>query len=244
MELSRTPSPKFLPRQTRYCLGADLGQAADPTALSVIEHCHGVLDAGSDHDRHTNQSEHLQTDAKRFRVVHLERLKLGTPYGDVVRHVKAMLGREPLVGTEDRRQADLVIDAGGVGRGVRDMFVEAGLNPISVQITGGTEVHCTGGRWWNVSKHVLITNLDALLHHDKHPLKFSTNLTESHALAEELRDFERSVGAAGRQTYAARSGKHDDLILSIAIAAWWASRPPSGSGFGVYSATTGVNIFG
>jgi hypothetical protein len=244
MDLSKEPNPKFLPRQTRYVIGADLGQAADPTAISVVQHDHGVLDLGSDFERHTNQSAHLQTEAQRYRVVHLERLRLGTPYGDVVRHVKAMMARAPLCGNEDQREADLVIDAGGVGRGVRDMFIENGMDPVSVQITGGTEVTRAGRKWWNVSKHALITNLDALLHHDKHPLRFSTHLTESHALAEELRDFERSVGAAGRQTYSARSGKHDDLILSIAIACWWVSRPQdTGSGVATYG-SFGVSSFG
>jgi hypothetical protein len=226
MELSKERKPKFLARQTRWVVGADLGQAADPTALCVIEHCTGVTDSGSDFERHTNMSADLQTKAERFRVVHLERLPLQTPYGGVVQHVRDLMGRPPLCADENHRSAELVIDAGGVGRGVADMFVDAGLKPICVTIVGGLETKWAGSTRWNVAKHVLITNLDALLHHDKHPLRFSIHLTESSALADELRDFERSVGSAGRQTYSARSGKHDDLVLCISLAAWWASRPP------------------
>ena len=221
-----------------------LGQAADPTALCVIEHCHGVMDRGSDYERHIGISAHLQTKAERYRVVHLERLPLQTSYGDVVQHVVGMMGRAPLNGNENQRAAELVIDAGGVGRGVADFFVEAGLKPICVTITGGLETTCTGRNRWNVAKHVLITNLDAMLHHDKHPLRFSNHLTESSALAEELRDFERSVGSAGRQTYSARSGKHDHLILCIAIGAWWASRPsPVPPSFSSYGTTESMHHY-
>ena len=248
MELSKEQKPKFLPRHTRFCAGVDIGQSVDPTAICVIEHCHGVTDTGSDFERHIGMTEHLQTSAQRYRVVHLERLPLGTPYGGVVQHVKEMLAREPLCGNENQRPAELAIDAGGVGRGVADFFVEAGLKPICVTITGGLETSCTGLNRWNVAKHVLITNLDAMLHHDKHPLRFSKHLTESSALAEELRDFERSVGSAGRQTYSARSGKHDDLILCIAIAGWWVSRPPpeqaSVAIYSGYSTTTEGDHYG
>src|SRR5262249_40008050 len=41
-------------------------------------------------------------------------------------------------------------------------------------------------------------------------------------IAEELKDFRRHLTAAGRATYQARTGKHDDLVLAVAIALWWA----------------------
>ena len=51
----------------------------------------------------------------------------------------------------------------------------------------------------------------------------------------ELLDFRRSVSAAGRSTYQARTGAHDDLVLSTVIAVWWARRPePQPLQFGTY----------
>jgi hypothetical protein len=135
------------------------------------------MDTGSDFERHLGRTAQLQTKAERYRVVHLERLPLGTPYGGVVQHVKELMAREPLCGNENRWPAELAIDAGGVGRGVADMFIDAGLKPICVTIVGGLETTCTGFNRWNVPKHELITNLDALLHHDRHPLK-SKHLTD------------------------------------------------------------------
>jgi hypothetical protein len=42
-------------------------------------------------------------------------------------------------------------------------------------------------------------------------------------LHEELKDFRRHVTTAGRATYQARTGRHDDLVLAVAIALWWAT---------------------
>lgn len=41
------------------------------------------------------------------------------------------------------------------------------------------------------------------------------------ALQDELKDFKRKVSEAGRVTFNARSGAHDDLVLAVAIAAWY-----------------------
>ena len=56
-------------------------------------------------------------------------------------------------------------------------------------------------------------------------LKFAKGLAEAGAMETELKDFRRYVSAAGRNTWEARSGQHDDLVLSVGIAAWFAARP-------------------
>jgi hypothetical protein len=50
-------------------------------------------------------------------------------------------------------------------------------------------------------------------------LKIAAALSEAGALQEELKDFQRKVSDAGRATYNARKGAHDDLVLAVAIAA-------------------------
>ncbi|MBA3520027.1 MAG: hypothetical protein H0T75_20860 [Rhizobiales bacterium] len=69
----------------------------------------------------------------------------------------------------------------------------------------------------------MISTLDARLHTGE--LKFSDALADADAMSEELRDFRRKVSDAGRSTYAARVGRHDDLVLAVAIAVWWAAWP-------------------
>ena len=151
-----------------------------------------------------------------FDVVHAERVTLGTPYPDGVAHVRDVLSRPPL-----RDRCHLIIDESGVGRAVGDMFTTAGLRPVRVAITAGVDAVKQDTLRWSVAKSLLISGVDARLHSGE--LRFAAELGEAHTLAEEMKDFRRHVGAAGRATYQARTGRHDDLVLAVAIALWWAT---------------------
>jgi hypothetical protein len=200
-------------------VGVDLGQSSDPTAIAVIEHRKGVIDSGSPLDRHCGLTTHLQKPTEFADVRYLQRLPLGMTYPAVVQHVADLLARPPIT------NATLVIDETGVGRAVGDLFIEAGLKPKRVTITAGNEESSGHGLdRWHVAKTILISKLDAALHTGL--LRFAADLTEASAIAEELKDFRRKESDAGRATYAARTGRHDDLVLAVAIAGWWATRPP------------------
>lgn len=225
MELThhRPAEGVFLPRQTSYTVGVDLGQMADYTAISVLENARGVLDFNSEFERHTGLGALPQKPASRVYVKHLERLKLGTTYPAVVQHVKGMLDREPLCRGENRPPATLVVDGTGVGKAVCDIFTEAGLKHQAVTITSSADkARFTGGSW-HVGKQTLVSVLDAMLNIGE--LKFAAALTEAGSLRAELTDFRRKLSDAGRASYAARTGAHDDLVLSVAIAAWWIAKP-------------------
>ncbi len=87
----------------------------------------------------------------------------------------------------------------------------------SLSITAGSEQSWTGGGW-HVAKQILISTLDARLHTGE--LRFAKELLEAGAMQEELKDFRRKVSVAGRYTFEARVGKHDDLVLAVAIGLW------------------------
>src|SRR5262249_53669821 len=163
-------------------MGVDVGKEVDPTAICVIEKCDGVIDHGSDYERHTNQTRALglQKNAERWRVVHMERIPLKTKYGEVIRHIAGLLATPQLQADpdENRSGGELVIDAGGAC-GVSEMFVDNGLKPICVQIRGGYETKWARESTFNVAKHEMISLLDARLNHDRYPLTFSTQLAEA-----------------------------------------------------------------
>jgi hypothetical protein len=238
LDLSQERKPKFLPRKTRLVMGVDVGKEVDPTAICVIEKCDGVIDHGSDLERHTNQTAALglQKKAERWRVVHMERIPLKTKYGEVIRRIAGLLATPQLQADpdENRSAGELVIDAGGAG-GVAEMFIDNGLKPISVIIRGGLDTNWKGRNRFTVAKEELIGLLDARLNHDRYPLTFSTQLTEAEAFKAEIADFRRNVSGAGRMQYEARQGRHDDMILSVGLAVWWLSRPKQQpTVFGVY----------
>ena len=90
----------------RFCVGADLGQSSDPTAIAIVRHRVEPLEKWTPEEATTrNQYSVLRQDIdERFEVPHLERVALGTSYPAIVQHVALMLGHAPL------RGADLVID--------------------------------------------------------------------------------------------------------------------------------------
>jgi hypothetical protein len=200
----------------RFVAGLDVGQSADPSALSVIHHRRVPLETWTEVVKPNGTGTLRQDIEETFDVVHLERLPLQMSYVDQVDYVTEALARSPL-----NSHADFVLDQTGCGAPVGDLFDHAGLKPIRVVITAGlsTEHH---GRKWGVPKHELISGLDAALHSGT--LRFADGLIEAGAMKGELKDFRRHVTAAGRSTFSARSGKHDDLVLSCAIALWWCGR--------------------
>ena len=67
-------------------------------------------------------------------------------------------------------------------------------------------------------KLTLVSRLQVLLHEGR--LKTQRELAEAETLVRELQDFRVDFTAAGHLTFNARSGKHDDLVLALAIAVW------------------------
>jgi hypothetical protein len=60
-------------------------------------------------------------------------------------------------------------------------------------------------------------------------------LDEAQALAWELQDFRATASESGNCRFGARSGRHDDLVLALAIGAWWVNRPSAWTYVGTYN---------
>lgn len=198
-----------------WFVGADIGQANDPTAVAALQH---VITPIGEFIPDVKRKTIKQMFKEEFNVRHLQRLPLGLPYPVQITHVSNLLVREPL------DKATFAVDYTGVGRPVFDMFVRAGLRPQGVLITAGNETTKPEHNIWHAPKLTLVSQLEARLHSGE--LQIARDLAEASALQEELKDFNRSVTAAGRVTYNAREGKHDDLILAVAIALFVALNGP------------------
>jgi hypothetical protein len=55
-------------------------------------------------------------------------------------------------------------------------------------------------------------------------LKVAKALLQAGPLRDELQSFERHVSESGRTTWGARVGAHDDIVLAVSLAVWWAVR--------------------
>jgi hypothetical protein len=180
----------------KYYVGLDLGQAQDYTALSVIEKASGP-------DTAPPRTE--------YRVRHLQRFKLGTPYPDIVTRVYEMIVKLP--------DSVLTVDHTGVGRPVVDLFRASGLNPIAVTITGGDTVNHEAGLW-RVPKRDLVGVLTVAFQNGT--LKIAEALPDAKTLIDELLNFKVKINVkTAHDSYEAwREGVHDDLVLSVAMAVW------------------------
>ena len=119
-----------------YFVGLDLGQRRDYSALAVVERTELILDL--DYVTYERRRE------MRYRVPFVERVRLGTPYPDVVQRVREVLRRPHLAG-----RCTLTMDATGVGAPVLDLLraADLGCAIAPVILTGGERESHTRGMW-------------------------------------------------------------------------------------------------
>ncbi|MBR0735777.1 hypothetical protein JQ581_02460 [Bradyrhizobium liaoningense] len=199
-----------------WLVGVDLGKSVDSTAIAVMHHTiKGTGTGKADHATKTWRQDAVQ----RFDLLHLQRLPLGMNYVAQAHAIGELMQREPLKSAK----AKLVIDQSGVGAGVVDLMEANGLRPIRLQITAGSE-QTQEGNIYRVAKTILISKLEAAMHSKE--LHVAAALTEAESLRDELRDFQRHVTASGANTWSARAGKHDDIVLAVSYGIWWATSGP------------------
>ena len=224
---------------SRWILSVDLGQSIDPTALAVLKITtrRDAVDLSLvDPPRHAVPLSWFNTGmngngqlrdpdgAAHIDVVHLERFPLKTSYVDIVSHVGSILGRPELPPS-----TELLIDQSGVGRPVVDLFRAQGMRPIGVTITGGsseTQKPHPEQDDWLVAKLLLVSRLQSALHAGQ--LRIAEALPEAKTLALELQDFRATIAESGFVRFGARIGRHDDLVLALAIGCWWGTRKKTG----------------
>jgi hypothetical protein len=208
-----SPSPFEMPttaeKETpRYFMGVDLGQSNDHTAIAVLRRVQFLRtdDASARNPRWTEHKPSV------FQLGFLERVPLRTPYPAIVQYVKRLLASPMFTG-----QIDLAIDQTGVGAPVADLFKSGGVTFAGVMITGG-DSESSEGNVYKVPKMTLVSRLQALLHEGR--LQIQKELPEATELVKELQDFRVRFTESGHMTFGAREGRHDDLVLALAMAAW------------------------
>ena len=228
-----------------YYLGLDLGQARDYSALAIIEEQLYVGEAWANEVLHRQDYERgpsprwiSPADLSPYQaglalrlshqfgrpaevplaVRHLERFQLGTRYTDVVERVASIVRTPPL----RKMPAVLLVDKTGVGASVLDSFTHAGIGTVAITLHGGSAVSRDPQRaGFRVPKRDLVTVTQVLLQDGR--LKVAATLPEAETLRNELLNFRMKIDP--RTAHASyehwREGDHDDLVLSVSMAAWF-----------------------
>jgi hypothetical protein len=116
--------------------------------------------------------------------------------------------------------AALVVDQTGVGAPVVDMFNKAGLSPVGVLIHGGSN-ESREVRTWHVPKRNLVAVVQVPLQNKR--LQIADGPLRD-ILINELLNFKVKIDpVTAHDSYSAwREAEHDDLVLAVALAIWWA----------------------
>jgi hypothetical protein len=206
-----------------FIAGLDLGQVADYSAFTVVRR-RLALDPAGEMLRNARGDEQYE-----FVVAHLERYELGTTYADMVKRTVKLIERPQLWIAPDVLPW-LAIDATGCGRPVLEMFVNARPRASirAVTITGGAAEATLEG-WpnsgvlgYHVNKTELVSTVQSLLQSGR--LKVSSKLPDAELLKRELLNFQIKITASAHETFNAREGQHDDLVLAVALACWLGGR--------------------
>ncbi len=181
-----------------FFIGLDLGQKRDFSTLAVVERLSGPLPC--------------------YHLRHLKRLNLNSSYTAVAEHARDLVAMAARHGT-----AKLVMDMTGVGAPVRDLLHAHGVRPATITITAG---HSISGidEHLCVPKRVLIGTLVALIETGR--LKIAPRIPNTEELIEELLNFQVKIHHRTRQESYGAKGRHqhDDLVLSLALAVFYAER--------------------
>ena len=210
-----------------YILGIDLAQSSDYTALCVLERTQVETGRTNVNPKYPvfvpgRKLEFVKTPVYEYHYAarHLERLPIGTPYPAQVARIKALSDR---LRAETKAVPQLVADSTGVGRPVIDVLRSAELAPAAVTITGGDTVSQDRNDY-RVPKRDLVSIVQVLLQSER--LKIARGLPEASTLTSELLAFKVSISLKGHDSYGNdvgpwRENPHDDMVLAVALAAWY-----------------------
>ena len=188
-----------------YVIGLDLGQAADPTGLAIIERT-----------RHGSVQE--------LSVRHLERFPPGTSFATIATTLGEVIQKGGLP------TPPIVVDITAVGPNVLPVVRRESKQHwiVPVALTAGIKAEEVDGTW-RVPKRDLVTGLQLLLQERR--LKVAPGLPEAEMLVRELTSFRATVSLTPDAEFADwRTNPGDDLVLAVVLACWWGERNPVYSG--------------
>jgi hypothetical protein len=229
----------YMRNHPHYVVGLDVGQAADYTALAVLERelkNVGQPYVGPELDQSSGTArwvrERQQKVENRYIVRHLDRPPLRTPYTKVVdgviERIKALC---PPHLYDERPRVVLIVDATGVGRGIVDMLysqitqeAKAEIAKVSLwpaTITGGTGRSSSTDGWISLPKTELI-HTGGVVPMQAGRLKWGAGVPNRRVLEEELSTYRRNQNiATGNQQFEPwRESEHDDLLFALCLAGW------------------------
>ena len=233
--------PKYSPR--RYCVGVDLGQANDPTAIAVLEKTIAPPETAMFSPVGESPSNRLVEGSIVYDLVYLKRPKLGTPYDTIAKRVADLVcDLEPQGAFGELGQVTLSVDGTGVGRAVVDLldaeFKRRARSSSAIPRVDFRRVSVTGSQtalksptrangYWSCPKKDLVFPAVAAFQQGKIRIG---KVKDREALVNELKNYRRTTNiATGNMAFEPwRESEHDDLLFALCLSLWgWQTRKGS-----------------
>lgn len=201
---------------SKFVLGVDLASLSDNTAVVVVERLTEKTGEFEDvWDRQSKQFARVEKTLDKYAVRHID-VWASSEYPDTAKKVKRIVEQLP-------KDTDVVIDATGVGVPFVQQLRREGLpSCIAITITGG-DAETPGKMGLNVPKKLLIARLMYYFHNQR--LLAAKGLKYWDQARTELLGF--SAKKFGSRTVLGNDNRlsdHDDIVLSLALAIFWADR--------------------
>jgi hypothetical protein len=224
--------PKYTPK--RYSVGVDLGQAADYTAIAVLEKTIAPPQTAMFSPVGNSPDNRLVEGQIVYDLVYLKRPPLGTAYDTIASRVADLVCKlEPQGAFGELGQVTLSVDGTGVGRGIVDMlrteFNRRGASSNAVPRVDFRPVSVTGantslkrpgraGGYWSVPKRDLVFPAVAAFQQGR--IRIAKGIEDREALVGELKNYRRTTNiATGNMAFEPwRDGDHDDLVFAVCLA--------------------------
>ena len=185
-----------------FCVGLDLGQARDHSAITV-----------------NRKHIELSTGNPFHCIVLSHQFKLGTPYPDVARETAELLAQLP----DLAEPPQLFADSTGVGRPLIDLLRGEGLMPFAVTLTAGQHWHMAPGGWISLPKSEMVSTMTVAL--QRRMVAIAAEMPWLKQMVVELQTYRLSQTTAGTATFNARTeADHDDLVISLGLSIFGASK--------------------
>lgn len=150
---------------------------------------------------------------QRYHVPFMERPVLGTPYHTIQERIRSLWVK--------LERPQIVVDATGVGRPIAEQMAHEGLPIVPVIISGGYHAHQEDGLWKVPKRDLVLAAQQAL---QQRRVTVAASLPLAKQLVSELQNFRMKTAAvSGYDSFEAwREKDHDDLVLALAQAIWYA----------------------
>jgi len=200
-------------RALGFVCGVDLGTRQDHSAIVLVEKMTPAAPEAESADTWPSPYR-VPTSETHFRVRELGRLPLATSYTTAARSIADVIHNLNVYDPDHPPR--LFLDTTGVGAPVVDaleQFLPTGVKAIRVLWTAGERLRRVNGEY-HVGKAWLVSRLQALIDVGRISVP---DTEQAHQWLDELMSFEIQITDHGSVIAGARSGQHDDLVMSLAL---------------------------